>query len=179
MNILSVSKNFVSNQSIHNLLTFKNDWKFIQLADIEDGFNQYKENNINFLLIDLDCEESKKFMNKIVDINPKQNILYFTDKLDCVDTNGCEFCTVNYNKKRIVKPFTEIDLLNVICLFEKNKCSHRNSVEDISLIMTFALKRFPDCKYNIEKKLISITANESYFALKTLLEVIDMLNTML
>ncbi len=172
MNILSVSKNIGSNQSLQNLLTFKNNWKLIESTHIEDAFNQYEENDIDFLLIDLGCVESENFINKIVDINPKQNILSFSNKLDCIDTKGCKFCEVNYNRKRMIKPFTELDLLKVIGSFGTNKCSHCNSLKDISQIMTFALKRFPDCKYNIEKKLISIDANGSPFAIKTLVEIV-------
>jgi len=176
MNILLVSKNSLSNQTVQSLTTVKDDWNLIKSIDIEDALNNYKSNDIDVLLIDLDCEESESFMNKIVDINPKQKTISFSKKLDCISTKGCKHCIVNYNRKRIIKPFSEVDLLNVISLFGTKECTHKSSFEDISQIMTFALKQFTDTEYNIQTKLITINSNNSFNNIKTISEVINMLN---
>ena len=76
----------------------------------------------------------------------------------------------------MIKPFSEIDLLNVINLFGTNKCSHQNTLEDISQIMSYVLKKFESCEYNIQTKLITLNNNSSFYNLRTISEVTNILN---
>ena len=176
MNILLVSKNSESKQTVQNLISAKDDWNLIEPIDIEDGLNKYKSNNIDILIIDLECDESEYLINKITAIHPKQKTISFSKEIDCIDKKGCKFCIVNYDRKRMIKPFSEIDLLNVINLFGTNKCSHQNTLQDISQVMSYVLKKFGNCEYNIQTKLITLSDNHSFYNLKTLSEVTNILN---
>ena len=176
MNIFLVSNNLESKQTVQNLISAKNDWNLIEPIDIEDVLNKYKSNHIDILIIDLECEKSEYLINKITDIHPKQKTISFSKEIDCIDKKGCKFCVVNYDRKRMIKPFSEIDLLNVINLFGTNKCSHQNTLEDISQIMSYVLKKFESCEYNIQTKLITLNNNSSFYNLRTISEVTNILN---
>jgi len=177
MNILLVSKNSEAKQTVQNLIGAKDDWNLIEPIDIEDGLNKYKSYHTDILITDLECDESEYFINQITAIYPKQKTIFFSKEIDCIDKKGCKFCITNYDRKRMIKPFSEIDLLNVINLFGTNKCSHQNAFEDISQIMSYVLKKFGNSEYNIQTKLITLSDDNSFYNLRTLSEVTDILNS--
>lgn len=171
-----VSTNEETSQTVRNLSNAIDDWKLIVPRDADEGIDRYRSNSVDYLLVDLECDESQKLLSDIVEINPKQNTISFSKKITCIDTNGCDYCAKTYNRKKILKPFSELDLYKVLDNFGTYRCSHRNALKDITLIMSYILKRFSNCKYNIHSKQITINDMSSFNAIRTIAQIVELLN---
>ena len=82
-----------------------------QATGYEDCMAKYKENIYDDIFIDFTDEEGSKFLNYVINDNPKQKIITLSDRLICSETKGCDYCRSHYNKIGLMKPVYENDLV--------------------------------------------------------------------
>ena len=111
MNILVID----TNNDISNLLTC--------IMGLEDNFNiikynhtieQYKENDIDFVIVDFSKQENENMLNEIIKINKNQKTITISESLSCSEKTGCVFCLEHYSRKRLLKTINLRNLYETI-----------------------------------------------------------------
>jgi two-component SAPR family response regulator len=88
----------------------------------EDAMIYYKTYKPELVLIDFSIDIGLSILKKILEIHPTQHIITISDSFDCSEILGCDFCTHNYMKKRVLKKKGIHDLLYLIENFSEMPC---------------------------------------------------------
>lgn len=97
-----------------------------KITHYKDCIEFYDKYHYGIVFIDFTDDIGKKILTHILKKNPKQKVITISDVDKCSEQNGCDFCTINYNKKRVTKPIKEEDLFKI--LLKKELChSYCNS----------------------------------------------------
>ncbi len=134
---------FIDNESIQNtirmgLMEQEAHHDIHMISDEEEAIAFYNEESPDIVLIDFTIPHGLDILYRLLEINPFQDIISISDKLDCCEYLGCTYCLENYNKKRVLKKQGIHDLLYLIENFEGMPCEHAHklplpSVEDESI----------------------------------------------
>jgi len=159
--------------------------KMIQLNyDYEVIYNDfsienYKDTNYNIVIVDIAFSKNNDFLNEIIKINPYQNIIIFSEELDCKNEISCDHCLETYNKKRLLKPLNFESFLSLVDKFEQSPCKYAelNCFENIVPIIDKVLQRFTYYDYHQGESLIYTKHKESPLLLQQFLEIIGLLDS--
>ena len=174
MNILIIDTDNNVFNLLNNLSSIEPNWNLIKF---NHTLEQYKKNNIDFVLVDFSSEENEKILKEILKINQNQKTITISESLNCSELNGCDFCVINYNRRRLLKPINIKNLYDIIKNFSSEKCKYFNSFQHIDLLLPEILKRFNLFSYNENTKTIHHKEgyNENY-QMAELLEIVSILN---
>lgn len=140
----------------------KKDINFIIVSNFNNGLQQYKNNNVDFVVVDYSDNECAELLANILEIKPKQKTITLSEDISCSEELGCDFCVSNYNRKRLLKPFNPIDLIMLLDKFDKEQCKYFKSIEHIETIIDDIIKRYIGCKYDNNSKTISFSSEGNH-----------------
>jgi len=126
---------FVDNKSMQNSIRLglleQMAHHAVHLTDkYEDAMIYYNTYKPELVLIDFSIDIGLKTLNKILETNPTQHIITISDSFDCSEILGCDYCTQNYMKKRVLKKKGIHDLLYLIENFSDMPCEFANKFDD-------------------------------------------------
>jgi len=124
---------FIDNDSIQNtirigLMEQEAHHDIHMISDEEEAVAFFIDESPDIVLIDFTIPHGLDMLYKILDINPFQDIISISDKLDCCEYLGCGYCLENYNKKRVLKKQGIHDLLYLIENFEGMPCEYAHKL---------------------------------------------------
>ncbi len=174
MNILVIDKD----NDIFNLLIYitsmENNWNIIKY---NHTIEQYKESDIDFVIVDFSKQENENMLNEIIKVNKNQKTITISEELNCPNIVNCDLCLEYYNRKRLIKPIIPRDLYETIKKFSSEECKYYNSINHIELLLPDIMKRFYYYIYDNTTKTISYKDNEeNSLYLKEFLDIISILN---
>ena len=178
MNILIAD---TDKQIVSLLETFKliqPDINIFKITNCIDGLEQYKNNNIDLIIIDFDVSHCVNLLNDIVKIDKLQNTITISEKLCYSENLGCDFCSKSYHRIRLLKPFEIKELFDIILHFNDKKCRYFKSLEHIEDFMDDIIKRYSNYTYDNILKQIRVAndnlSSSSY--IKDLVDIVNILN---
>lgn len=126
---------FIDNKSIQNsirvgLLDEMAHHDVTLIDNLEGAMEFYLNEAPKMVLIDFSVDYAREALHKLLEINPKQNIISISDSLDCSEFLGCDFCLEHYNKKRLLKHQGIHDLIYLIDNFEELPCEFAHKFEE-------------------------------------------------
>jgi len=130
MNILFIDKQSIQNSIRLGLLEQMAHHQVYMSDDYGDAIDYYKSNKPDIVLIEFTIESGERYLQKILELNPQQKIITISDSLDCSETLGCDYCIVNYKKKRVLKHQGIHDLLYLIDNFNEMPCEYAHKLNE-------------------------------------------------
>ncbi len=120
---------FIDNDSIQNdiriaLMEQAAHHDIHLIHDAEEAIAFYTAESPDIVLIDFAISHGLDMLYKILEINPLQHIITISDKVDCCEYLGCDYCIENHKIKRILKKQGIHDLLYLIENFDAMPCEH-------------------------------------------------------
>ena len=177
MNILvGRIKDYKVLEKINFLSNFMESTNIINIDNLEDGLKKFKDNDIEFLIIDFTCEDCKVLLEEILKIDKYIKTISISNNIECSDNNGCSNCIKNFRRKRLLNTFEIKELFDLIKDFNIDRCKYFDSFENIIDILGDILKRIPAVTYDKEKKLIQIAGTDTT-KINSLLKVVNILNS--
>ncbi len=160
----------------HLTKSIEPNWKIFEVFNIDEGLEQYKKNKIDFVIIDFCEENNKKLLEEILKINSHQKTITLGEELKCSELQGCEFCIIHHNRKRLLKPFHPHDLYKTIKEFDSKECQYIEftSPKNIERFLPKIIERFLYFTYNQTTK--TITVINKYDKNKYVLEFLDIIS---
>jgi len=118
-------------------------------SNYNDCIEFYNKYPYDMVFIDFADKIGENILFYILEKNPNQKIITISDIEECSEKQGCNFCTTTYNKKRVIKPIQEIELIKILSKREPCKlyCS-RDLLIKLDIIskgvthLTFDKERF-------------------------------------
>lgn len=80
----------------------------------EDCVGLYEKYEYDIVFVDFSDDIGRNFLTYILDKNPNQRIITLSNLEACSSSNGCDFCDSTYNKKRVVKPIKQSELMDIL-----------------------------------------------------------------
>ena len=163
----------VALQNLFEHLNSLNRFEVDICENLECGKVSYTQNRYDLVIVDMDLEFNKKLLSYVLDINPMQKIITTGMKLEYSEKKGCDFCQLNYNKKRLLKPIELSQLITFIKQLDTSKCKCMNKLdnkEGLVEIMGDVVRRFSLAKYNSDNKSISFNGTNSLINMSNFLE---------
>lgn len=87
--------------SIHTASTF------------QEGAAFYYANKYDTVFVDFIEDEGKKLLAEILKNDHTQRIITLSKLFECSEALGCDYCLEHYNKKRVIKPISEDEILQI------------------------------------------------------------------
>jgi hypothetical protein len=145
------------------------------LLDYDESLEYYTSTSIDYLIVDFSLNNNNMFVDEVLKRNPQQKIITLSNILKCSDKNGCDHCINNYNKRRLFKPFSVIEIVKVLKDFD-NPCLYSNQFECGNLIniMDDILRTYTHHEYNKETKTI-YSLKDNYSTTSDTLDIIALL----
>jgi len=174
MNILIIDSDKEVLNILNQLTTIENDWNIFT----SDGtLTQYKNHNIDFVLIDFSTNSNKILLDKIISINPTQKTITMSAILECSEAQGCNFCITTYNRRRLLKPIDIKSIYELIKNFEVLQCTYSslNGFQNIEPIISDIIKNFFSYEYDKDSKTIRYQRNHSIHHITEMFEIIKIL----
>lgn len=122
-------------------------------SDYNDCIYFYTKHDYEKVFIDFDDDIGKKFLSKILDINPKQKVFILNNKNICVLEKNCEYCKENFHKNIIIKPLSQNQLTKI--LSKKFSCEYENLSEkefNLEKIKKEVQSKYPYLKFDYSKQ---------------------------
>jgi len=176
MNILIIDTDNVILNTFNLIKKIEPNWNI----QISDGTLNTYNNNIDFVIVDFSIQSNQNLLNEIIKINQKQKTITISGSLSCSEIKGCQFCILQYNRRRLLKPINLESLHELINHFGEDNCGYANtnSFHDIELILPNILKRFLSYSYNQNSKTLHHTSNSSSIhTTKDMVDIIEILKT--
>lgn len=153
---------------------YLNDIYIYKTNDKNIFLKELKANKYNLLIIDVNTLEGDYIFEEATKINKKYNILVISDKLTYNSGLSCQNCSLNHNRKLLLKPLNAKDLVNYIQNYDKLSCHYSLAISNIFDILEDVLKQFIHYSYNKEESKIQLITDASNT--KELISIIDLLN---
>ena len=163
-------------EKINFLSKYKEDINIININNLEDGLKKFNDNDIEFIIIDFSCEESKIMLDEILKIDKYIKTITISNDIRCSNNDGCTDCIKSFRRNRLLNTFEIKELFNLINDFNINRCKYYESFENILDILGDILKRVSGVTYDKEKKLITI-AGTGTAKINSLLDIVNILNS--
>jgi len=84
-----------------------------KITDYNHGTDLYHKFEYDIVFIDFIDNIGKSFLEYILKVNSTQRIITISDVFECSEKMGCDFCSDNYNKERILKPINHTDIIKI------------------------------------------------------------------
>ena len=154
MTILLLDDDYIIVEQLKCLLQLDNKWKLIKSDEIGDY------NNIDLVIVDVFDKRYKQILEDIIDFNPKIRTITVSDKLASNYDKGCEECSCNYNRIRLIKPIKLKLLFNTINQFDEiETCPLKDAFHNLENLIPIVIKQFRNLLYNEELQTISSTGD--------------------
>ena len=82
-------------------------------SDFNQGANLYHANKYEVIFIDFAVNGGKKFLADVLKNDAHQRIITISKVIECSEMLGCDYCLEHYNKKRILKPITQDEVIDI------------------------------------------------------------------
>lgn len=149
MKILLLDEDHVIIEQLKHLVHLGNNWQILT-----SHYLNYDD--IDLVIIDTFNESYNKIFQKILTINPQIRTITVSDQLKSNHPKGCEDCTSNYNRVRLLKPIQIKDLFQTIDKFDTiDRCSLIDSFKTLDNIIPLIVNRFKNLFYDERLRLIS------------------------
>jgi hypothetical protein len=86
----------------------------------------------DILIIDHYYNHGIELLERLLCIKPKQNTIILSGSMLCSEVQGCDYCTTNHNKIRLLKPILKQKLFDAINHFEKIQCEYKQRCEEVA-----------------------------------------------
>jgi hypothetical protein len=86
----------------------------------------------DILIIDHYYNHGIELIERLLRVKPKQNTIVLSGSILCSELQGCEYCTANHNKIRLLKPILKQKLFDAINDFEKMQCEYKQRCEKVA-----------------------------------------------
>lgn len=142
------------------------------------SIENYKNNSFDVVIVDIAISKNNDFLNELLKVNPDQNIIIFSEDLDCKNEISCEHCLEKYNKKRLLKPLNFESFLSLVDKFDQGRCKYAelNCFENIYPILEKVLRRFSYYEYNKVDSVIYTKQKDTPLLIQQFLEIIVLLD---
>lgn len=120
--VFYVEENGDLRASLENFLKKRYD-VFVASCE-EQALELYRANreSIDVVIIEFMMAHGIRLIREIEAINPEQKVITLSGSVNCSCTYGCDYCTINLNRKRIMKPIEIAELLQAIRDFDSVEC---------------------------------------------------------
>lgn len=92
------------------------------------SFKEYRElfehAHYDIVIIDFSIDEGTEILEDILKTSPKQKVITLSASEGVSENSGCAYCQEHYKKRRLNKPVSIHDLLNLIKDFDLYQCEH-------------------------------------------------------
>lgn len=161
MKILIYDSNLESLEKIYTLL------KKVSCSEViihtsssnEEFFSFFEKNEYEKIYIDSCDNSGEEVLKLILQIKPEQQIFMINDEYDCVEGKDCLYCTSEYNRKSVIKPFDEKIIHNTI--HKKTFKCEKMLQGELEVRVKILEKNFkitnPHVSLNFDKRLKEIT----------------------
>jgi hypothetical protein len=143
------------------------DLNIDKVSSINDALFLYSTHSYDIVLIDYISKEDKNLIQNILNIDAKQFIYILSNKLECIEKNGCNYCCKYHNVSRILKPIKQKDIIKII----NKDISCKKYCNDILQMKLYIIEKQIDYSHNyyldiknfIFKKNQNISGTETTF----------------
>lgn len=125
---------------------------FVETKD--EAIDLFKKNNYDMVIIDFSTEDGSLFLTHVLSTNEKQKIITLGYELKSSYEN-CNYCKENFNKRRLMKPISVIDLYKTIMEFDSTVCKYSNRFDNPYDLIEDFIHRYDYFQYNKKDKIIS------------------------
>jgi len=85
---------------------------------------QYSIGKYDIAILDFAFEAGAKALEHIDETNPQQRVIVISEDEEYIAPNGCAYCVEHYSRRRMIKPFSVMDLANLIRDFDYTHCTY-------------------------------------------------------
>lgn len=178
MNILIFDQQYENNHQdyMQPLVDNIENLEAILYKDFTQATQKVSNTIYDFIIIDFTTQDGKDLLAFIIKQNPQQKIITLSYELTSSE-NNCVECEQNYQKKRLIKPVSAIDIYNTVKNFETSKCKYFNHFENPKSLIGDIINRYQYFEYEQSKNIIQ-SRNKSYsdHTLKEYIDIIDVLH---
>ena len=138
--------------------------------EYEKALKLFDNNEYDVIVVDFSFENGQKFLNYIETTNPTQKLITVSDELEYSELEGCDYCSNNYNKRRLLKPLNTQTLVRYIIDFENQICKFKNkflTTDGIIEVLDEILSTYSGVRYNKKSKIVT------YGSTKELIDVTE------
>lgn len=146
------------------------EYSIILLKNLDESLALYKTKTFHMVLIDFTTEPGKKFLQEVNRLNSLQKIITMGYTLSCSSEMGCSYCIENFHKRRLIKPFTSIDLYKTISEFDSLECKYANAFENPRNLISELIVRYNHFSFDKDNGII-FSLNNDIHELKQLLNL--------
>lgn len=156
MTILLLDDDYITIEQLNCLTQLNKGWKTVQ-------YNEISYNKIDLVIIDIFNKKYNTILEEILISNPNIRTIIVSDKLANNLSQGCEYCSSNYNRIRLIKPIKLKDLFNTINEFDTIPfCPLIDTFKSLETLLPLIVDSFKDLLYDKESQIISsISDSES------------------
>lgn len=124
MKLMLVDRNDVG--SLTRLQALKDQHGFdVDFAFTYEMFaSNFAKGKYRIVLIDFAVEAGRDALELIDSVDPKQRVITISASDTYSEPHGCAYCVEHFNRRRLKKPFSVMELVNLIHDFDQSGCEY-------------------------------------------------------
>ena len=124
MNILYIDNNNFQSITRASLIEQLGKASIELCGSFESCLELYKNGHHDIVIIDFAIDDGAKILEYILSIDAYQKVITLSASNEISEIHGCEYCSKNHKKRRLMKPVPINDLINLIKDFDYYQCTH-------------------------------------------------------
>jgi len=151
LKILLLDDDYITIEQLNCLTKLDKNWSLVNL-------NEVNYNDIDLVIIDIFDKQYNQVLEDILAVKPKVRTITISDKLSSSFPQGCEYCSCNYNRIRLIKPIKLKLLFDTINNFDAIPlCPLMNVFSHPENLIPIIIKQFKNLFYDKELQTVSCT----------------------
>lgn len=177
MNILVADADYLVVNLLEHFKDLESNLKIFNIVNNKDGLEQYKNNDIDLVILDFSVNNYSELLLEIMKINKFQKTITISESLTYSENLGCDFCIQNHHRIRLLKPIKIQELIDTIQNFDTKRCKYFGSLENIENFISDIERRYLHYKYDSTTKQIMLK-NKNTSSYQVIQELVDIINNL-
>jgi len=86
-------------------------------SSYNDAIELYTTKKYDVIIVDFTIDDGNKFLEQVVSLNPKQATITLAYQHEYSVIEGCDYCMIHYNRRRLIKPTSSAKILFALDTF--------------------------------------------------------------
>ena len=124
MKLILVDKQDLSTIAREEILRDQFHFEVDYAFTFEDFAAKFAKGKYRVVLIDFAIEAGAKALELVDEVDPKQRVVILSASESYSEPHGCPYCVEHYNRRRLKKPVSVIEVANLIRDFDYTSCAY-------------------------------------------------------
>jgi len=124
MKLILIDKQDIATIAREEVLRDQYHYKVDYAFTFEDFQSKFAVGKYRIVILDFAIEPGAEALEFVNSQDPTQRMIVISASNEYSEPHGCAYCVEHFNRRRLMKPFSVMELANLIRDFEETSCAY-------------------------------------------------------